>query len=174
MSLILQTMLSLCVAAGHISNQEMPFATKFAESQCGPRSKDPLFDSYIARALIPKEVYSQKNIESLFRWYLRKHERDSDMLTLEIYIEDKAYRAARICDPAHGAIIEPPLLVPGTRREEQEKYLKELEKQKLYSPVAIFSRGRKEFIIKPEYLNRYWWIPDLSKPDDGEIVDLKP
>jgi hypothetical protein len=86
----------------------------------------------------------------------------------------KTNRAARLCDPAHGAIIEPPLLVPGARREEQEEYLKELEKQKLYEPVAIFSRGQKEFIIKPDYLYRHWWMPDLSKPDDGEIVNLKP
>jgi len=162
-------MLFLYLAIGHNSNQEMPFAAKFSESQCGPRSKDPLFDSYRAKALIPKEVYSRENIESLFRWYLRKHEKDIDVLTLEIYIEDKAYKVARLCDPASGAIIEPPL--PGANRE---KYIKEVEKLKLSSPIAIFSRGRRELIINPDYLYRYWWIPDPSKPDDFEIVDFKP
>jgi hypothetical protein len=171
MSLILQTILFLSLAIGHTSNPDMPFATKFAESQCGPRSKDPLFDSYRAKALIPKEAYSQKNIESLFRWYLKKHERDTDMLHLEIHIEDKTYRASRICDSAQGVIIEPPLARSGPVWEE---YKKELEKQKLYSPIATFSRGRRELIIRPEYLYRYWWTPDPSKPDDLEIVNFKP
>jgi hypothetical protein len=169
MGLRLHTILLLCLAIGHISNQKMPVAVKFAERQCEPRSKEPLFDSYHAKALIPKESYSRENIESLFRWYIGKHERDADMLKLEVYIEDKAYRAARLCDPAYGAIIEPPL--PGANRE---KYIKEVEKLKLSEPIAVFSGGGREFIINPDYLYRYWWIPDPSKPDDFEIVDFKP
>jgi hypothetical protein len=72
-------------AIGHIPPQEIPVAAKFAERRC-PRSNDPLSDLYHAKALIPKGGYSQENIESLFRWYLRKHERDADMLKLEISI----------------------------------------------------------------------------------------
>jgi hypothetical protein len=170
MSLILQTMLYLCVVIGHTSNPDMPFATKFAERRC-PCRKDSILCTYQAKALIPKDVYSQKNIESLFRWYLKKHERDTDMFDLEIHIEDKTYRAARLCDPVQGAIVEPPLATSGPGWEE---YKKELEEAALYSPVARFSRSRKEFIIKPEYLYRYWWIPDPSKPDDLEIMDFKP
>jgi hypothetical protein len=173
MNLRLHTMLFVCLVAGYTSNQEIPFATKFSERLCEPRSKDSPFDLYIAKALIPKEAYSRENIESLFRWYLRKHESDTDLITLEIYIEDKAYRAARLCDSASGTIIEPPLLVPGAKREEQEEYLKELEKQELLSPIAVFSRGRRDFIINPDYLYRYWWKPDPSR-QERDVVDFKP
>jgi len=60
MSLILQTMFSLCVAACHISNQEIPFATKFSESLCGTHSRDHFLDEYQAKAPIPKESPRRK------------------------------------------------------------------------------------------------------------------
>lgn len=167
MNLRLHTMLCLCLVIGQISNREIPFAARFTERRC-PRSNDPLLDSYNAKALIPKESYSRENIESLFHWYLRKHERDADLLRLEIYIEDKTYKAVRLCDPVSRAIIEPPPLVPGAKWEE---YKKELEKQ--ISPIAVFSRGRREFITNPDYLYRYIWTPDPSKPG-VETVNFKP
>jgi hypothetical protein len=124
---------------------------------------------YEAKALIPKEVYSQKNIESLFRWYLKEHERDAHMLQLEIHIEDKTYMAARLCDSFRWAIIEPPC--NGANRKQYNKYM---EMRRLSDPVAMFFCQVRASINEPDYLYSYNWNPDPSNPDDFEIVTFKP
>jgi hypothetical protein len=134
MSLILQTMLSLCVAIDHISNQEMPFATKFGESQCWPRSNNPLFDSYRAKAVIPKEAYSRENIESL-------------LFFRPVCVEQQAASIRRPHYPSN--------TLPFLRSEGSFRSI--FDTQLCYTPLITFSAGRSNGANDHPSIGRPGW-----------------
>ena len=125
-----------------------------------------LIDSSVRSKGVPKNLIERLQAEQVLN-------RSDSGLVISDAGDDERLEAARLLNENASLRATNKRLQEQNKRLKWEEYKKELEEAALYSPVARFSRGRKEFIIKPEYLFRYWWIPDSSKPDDSELVDFK-
>jgi hypothetical protein len=147
-----------------------PMALKFAEQECNQQlTKSTDRQLREAKALFVKSKYSRSNLEKLFRWYLKYADNDSVLLRLEVYLDVNAYNRAQLCDSNRLIAAEPPLPdEPG-----HELYKKEKSDLFLSTPVAVFSKGSKELVDRPEHLYRFYWYPSISKPET-EFIYLKP